>query len=375
MLKKILLLLALCPFCIYANYSYEYYKDGRETLKSSNIGNKKSINIENCYNLKDENISVSIDCDINRIDYEQYAKLTHDAFFKLRRTAKESQGFDYYSLYGRNYCLIIVDKNKSYDLEADINPCITIYIPVNAAFNESSKYSIATGLASLMHENFHILYPPFKGNSELSDLLVNEYAASLITLNSYRILNRALDIPFEGRWTNSLAEQFLLNPNMNDYCTNFSILRKKNKKIGTNFDSMMGGVLAHIFSSEVVKDPTLLKLYIHEEINSLFKQKVSGNMLLHRLGLCGKPAVIHENITKALLPTKVMEEQLAELFGYNFYLLSGRDYSQNDIESFCADAVYKNSCKIAYVRNANLSDDRSLDSVSKFYNNANGKFF
>ena len=373
MLKLVLLFLALYSFFVDAKYSYEFYKGGRETLKSRNVGDKPVKKIKLCYASKEYNVRIEFDCDISEGSYELYTKLSLEAFSKLRKAIEKSPIYSFYSISERSYCIIFVDKLKYYEFEVEISPCVTIYIAVESVFNGNSKYSVASGIAALTHEDFHILHSPFKRNSGINGLLVNEYAASLITLNSYRILNKALNIPFEGRWSNLLAEKFLHNENMDNYCANFSGLREKNIKLGTNFDSVMGGIFAHIFANNVVKDSTLLSLYISEEINSLFSKNVTEDMLLPRLGLCGKPAVIHENVTKALLPDMGMGNEFFELFGYNYSILSSRNYSQDEIENICANAVYKNSCRSAYIKNANLSDDGQLNIIESFIPDSNGK--
>ncbi|KKO49523.1 hypothetical protein VT06_06755 [Arsukibacterium sp. MJ3] len=280
----VIIFFQLLSFSVNSSYLFEYGTNQETFIRSTNEGQNSRIRF--CQTKKGDDVVFQFDCNFSNQaveSYFQHINKTLNAFIKI---TSESRLVEFYKLEQSNICLLVVPENKGYNRRERISDCVTFYVPVTLSFDKYSSASLATTIASISHEIFHKNFNPFVEQGAFNKLLINEYAASLLTLNSYRILNNYLKIEFNGRWRNELAEKFSVSNDLDKYCKDYGILKEKNKKMGNEFESVMGSILASIFTSKI-GNIDLLPIYIFEELSHLSFNNLSEEQILDRLGLCG----------------------------------------------------------------------------------------
>lgn len=192
-------------------------------------------------------------------------------------------------------------------------------------------------LQKITHENFHALTIPEIHQNKFSSLLVNEYATSLLQLDTVRIVIKISGLADFTQSKFDLTEKLLSSKNLPRYCADISALKKKNKNIeSSGFNSVMGGAFAVAFLKKLPVDPTFHSFYIASEIEQLASAKVTDQQLLHRLGLCENSLLsYHQPLSNLLLPAKITSEEL----GFDIEQLYARNYNAADIKKFCVQSI------------------------------------
>lgn len=364
-----------------AGYSFEIDGFGRTFIRSVHEGSGSERKVTFCLEVEQNNFTLSVDCSLDQLESIKYIEKYKNELSRFIKTTDASILESYYSLGKSKLCLRLIDDSVRFDVKMRTEECLTFYIPISRNFDAYSKDRIAVALASIAHENFHVLYNPFLRKGRFNKLLANEYAASLITLNAYRVLNKQLGISFDGKWSFELAEQFRKAEKLSEYCENFHLLRKRNKGLGDRFDSLLGSILAHIFINNLDIEASFIPFYIDHELNLLSKSSLEDSAILHRVNVCDVD--IHtrnlREISLNLLDVPIEFDDKEKFSDKNNGAVIGamisRNYSVKDVKNICNIALPKDLCVRMLLSNLIFLDSSDVDlmfeqasSVNQEYN-------
>lgn len=377
----ILFFLILFPLKSLADYSFEVDGFGRTFIRSVHEGAGSENEVTFCSEAEQNNLTISVDCSLDQIESVKYIEKYKSEFSKFIKATDASILQNYYLLDRSKLCLHLVDESKSYNVKIRTQDCLTFYIPISRNFDTYSKERIAIALASIAHEHFHVLYNPFVRKGRFNKLLANEYAASLVTLNAYRVLNKQLGISFEGKWNFDLAEQFRKAEKLPEYCENFHLLRKRNKGLGERFDSLFGSILAHIFIDNLDVETSFIPFYINHELDLLSKSSLDDSAILHRVNICDADIYTRNlrEISLNLLDVPIefdYKEKFPERnIGAVIGAMISRSYSVKDVRDICNVALPRHLCVRMLLSNLFFFDSPDVDllfeqasSVNQEYN-------
>ena len=322
----VIIFLQILSFSVNSSYMFEYDKNQETFIRSTNEGENSRIRF--CQTKNGDDVVFRFDCEFSNQAVEGYFQYINKTFNAFTKVTSESRLAKFYNLERSNICLLVVPESKGYNRRERIGECVKFYVPVALNLDEYSPASLATTIASISHEVFHINFNPFAEKGAFNKLLINEYAASLLTLNSYRVLNEYLKIEFDGRWRNELAEKFSVSKDLDKYCKDYGVLKEKNRKMGNEFESVMGAVLASIFTSKI-GNIDLLPIYIFEELSHLSFNDLSEEQILDRLGLCGS------NVDLAKISLRLVDFNLSKTLEAVNSARHSSEIDCGDVEDIC----------------------------------------
>lgn len=368
-------LVLFSPFCSAANYAVNFDWLGRSFTVSSHKGIKNTNKITFCSPLQLENISIQVDCDLPESERIQSASFFATAFNQFTLLTKASVLSKYYQFSETSFCIFLVDEAKSYHERINTRPCLSFYVPIPPKSNEFKPNRIAIAIASIAHEQFHLLYPPFARNGQFNRLLANEYAAYLITLNSYELLYKQLGLPTIGSWSLDTLQEFRKAEKLPEYCEDFQVLRELNKSSGSSFDSVFGAVLAHAFLESLQIEQSFLPFYFKHELQDLEQSDLSDNSLLHRTNICTGKIPQFNSLRFLLLDISFDAYQKGNLENDNtlISLFLSSDYSPENVNAICDKKDFYDLCSNILLENIYLRTDLQTDTHLKHSLNGYGK--